>query len=322
MLIKKYQKQFNESIASAENIYIMGHKNIDLDAFGASLGIYSYVKELNSKVAIIIDDEKLESGVETILKKSKEKINYKKSKEVINKITKKTLLIIVDTNQSDRVPNEDLLEKIDNIIVIDHHEFGKKTIKKGYSLISKESSSTCEIIVGLLSIENKTYEPLIMTALLSGIILDTGNFSINVKESTFSSAAYLIRNGADNKLAQTLLKQDISNYLKQEEFLKNVKVINKIAITSTNLNVYNRPEDLARMASRLMQFKGIKASIVIGKLTDNKVGISARSFDEFNVGELMEKFSGGGDKNNAATVVEKKSLKDIRRKIEKLINKL
>ena len=69
MLINNYSRKINKMIKSADEIYIMGHKYIDLDALGACLGMYYYTARLKKDAYIIIDDDSLELSSKKVIEK-------------------------------------------------------------------------------------------------------------------------------------------------------------------------------------------------------------------------------------------------------------
>ena len=60
----------------------------------------------------------------------------------------------------------------------------------------------------------------------------------------------------------------------------------------------------AQIADQLLTIKKIKASFVVGRNTENKTVISARSLGDVNVQVVMEKFGGGGHLTTAAAQVD------------------
>lgn len=312
-----------KQIKKASNIFIMGHKHIDLDAFGASLGFYCYAS-LNKKNAyLIIDDKKLERSVQINIDNYKDKINIIKSASVQKMVNGKSLLIIVDTTKKSLFQNSEIIDLFENIIVVDHHGTGADSIGEDKAVIfnDEEASSTCEILVNMLDSDNYLLPPDVATTVLSGIVLDTNNFVIRTDEDTYYAAYYLARCGADSREVQYLFKEDIKEYIEMQKVITEVKMVKKIAISKGLQTKVYRREELAKIADTILLFKNVEASFVIGK-TDNGIGISARSMGNINVGEIMEEFGGGGDSHEAATIIKDDSLNDVVDKIVKRARKL
>ena len=68
MGIIKERKKLNKEIRKAKTIFLMAHKNLDLDALGSSIGMYMILKGKKKKCYLIIDEKNHEPGVEKILK--------------------------------------------------------------------------------------------------------------------------------------------------------------------------------------------------------------------------------------------------------------
>lgn len=311
MTIIKDKNKLDKMIQKSENVFIQGHKFLDLDAIGSSIGIYEYVKTFKKDVTIIINDRRKESGVKKILDKIGSNYRIMKGKEIKKEVTDKSLTIIVDTNKEYLVQDESLLNSTKNIIVIDHHDLKESSIKKGLLIIDEDTSSTCEMITDLLDCSNIKVKSEVATAILSGIVLDTNNYVLKTRANTYKASYNLTKMGANPKEVQLLLKQNIKDYIARQKVLTNIKIYKKVAITTAKSTIKYRREDLAKIADTLLQFNNVETSFVIGKLDKNTTGISARSTGAINVGDVLEKIGGGGDEHEAGARIENKTIKKV-----------
>lgn len=316
-------KRINKCFKRSSKVFVMGHKDTDLDAFGATIGICCYATSKNKYSYVILDDKKLESSVKKVIEQYNDDICIIKSNEVKKYIDQKSLLVIVDVNKKSLLQNSGILTEFNNILIIDHHGTGLDTIdlSQAQFLIDTTASSTCEIIASLFEYENYILDPNVATTMLAGIVLDTNNFIIKTDMETYRSAYYLSRCGADSRRVQYLLKQNIKEYIEMQKVITEVRVINKIAISRGLQTKTYRREDLAKIADTILLFNNIEASFVIGKV-DGGIGISSRSMGDINVGEVMEKYGGGGDNHEAATKICDKTLNEIFNLIIKEAKKL
>ena len=314
--------KLDDCINSANGIYIMGHRYLDLDALGAAIGIYEYIKSKGKKPIIVINDKKFEKGVKKVLDSLNNTFTIKRSKSVRSKINNKSLLIIVDTNKEYLLQDPSIISMFDNIVVIDHHDSNDQTINNGLIIIDRNASSTCEMITDLIDYEKLEITKEIATIILSGIVLDTNNYVIKTTTDTFRTSYILSKYGADAQYVQFLLKQDLKKYLARQKVLTNVKQIKGIALTSGKSSVIYRREDLAKIADTLLLFDKIEASFVVGKLDDKSIGISARSLGRINVGKLLENFNGGGDEFEAGASIKNTTIKNIEEELKELIKSL
>ncbi|MDD6223610.1 MAG: DHH family phosphoesterase [bacterium] len=321
MKIENYVRNIKQLIKKHKTIFIVGHRDLDLDAIGSSLGMYYITKKYHKDAYIIVDDETHELGVEKIISEQDSDI-FKHSKEIPNLKSNSNLLIIVDTNKINLLPNPEIIEHFNDLIIIDHHQPSMKSIKKGYQIIDPETSSTCQLITELLYDYSVKIPNNIATAILSGIVLDTNNFVLKTDADTYFAAHFLTKQGADPKKVQYYLKQDINDYIIRQQAITNVEVIKgRYAITVGHHNVIYRREELAKIADTLLQFNGIVASFVLGLTSKTMIGLSARSDGTLNVGNIAEGLNGGGDNHNAASQIESTNLIEIKEKLLKEISK-
>ncbi len=326
MAIIKQRSALNKAVRHADTIFLMAHKDLDLDALGSSIGMYMLLKNRRKECYIIVDDMTHELGVEKVLRELEGCIRIIKSENIekyMNSRNSKNLLIVLDTNKTDLVQSKEVLKKIDNKVIIDHHDTGKGTIKEGLLIIDSEVSSTCEMITRLVEFYDIEIESYYATVLLAGIVLDTNNFTLKTNPDTYYAAYYLSNLGASAKKVQYLLKQDIEEYTERQKLLAGIETINgRIAITkATQYTIYRR-EDLARVADTLLYFNNIEASFVIGKIGKDTVGISARSLGNYEIGPILEKLGGGGSSYNGAAKFENIPISKVEQMLKKIIKEM
>lgn len=323
MGIIKERRILNKSIRDAKTIFLMAHKDLDLDALGSCIGMYMILSKRKKDVYIIIDDKTHELGVEKVLIELEGCLNIIKSEDIdkyISSRKNKNLLIVLDTNKKELVQSQEMLKKIDKKIVIDHHDLGKTSIKDCIMINDTEVSSTCEMIAELVEYYDVEIEPYYATVLLSGIVLDTNNFTLKTNPETFYAAYYLTSLGASAKKVQYLLKQDINEYTERQKLMSAIETINnKIAITkATPYTVYRR-EDLAKVADTLLFFNNIEASFVIGKIGKDTIGVSARSLGNYDINKILSKLGGGGSIYNGAAQLEDTTISKVEQQLKEAI---
>lgn len=323
MSIIKERRKINKALRKAKTVFLMAHRDLDLDALGSSIGMNLILKRKKKKCFIIIDDKIHEPGVEKVLRELEGCINIIKSEQIeekMNKNNNKNLLIILDTNKSELVQSQEALKKIDKKIVIDHHDVGKTTIKDATLIIDNKVSSACEMIASLIEHYDVEIDSYYATILLSGIVLDTNNFTLNTTSETFYISYYLTSLGASAKKVQYLLKQDLQEYTERQKLMSAIETIDgNIAFTKATPHTKYRREDLAKVADTLLFFNNIEASFVIGKIGKDTIGLSARSLGNYNIGKILEKLGGGGDTFNGAAKFEKTTISKVEQELKKLI---
>lgn len=302
----------NRLLLSAENsssVMIMSHRHMDLDGFGAALGLYQIIKKYNKKVSILINPEEQDSSIS----KAKEKIHtpvcFVTKEEAMKSVTKDTLLLILDVHKKEMLECPSLLDKTSSVVIIDHHIKGDSIIDTAsFSYIEENVSSTVEIIVDFLKREGEHISSIFATIMLAGMYIDTNNFNIKTSANTYLAGAYLMENGANNVVKQELFQEDRKNIIRRGKLLKNSHMVNKnMIVCMLDKNVYTG-SDLAKIAEELLQFEEVEASFAIGYVEENVVGVSARSLGKIDVEKVMKRLGGGGHKTDAATRLEDVSL--------------
>lgn len=307
-------------LRKSKNVFIMGHKDLDLDAIGSALGIYDFARQMKKHAFIIMNDKKHEAGVRKILEMVDEDI-FVPSSEIRDEYLKDSLLIIVDTNKKNLFQDSNIVSKVSHVVIIDHHDIGEDTLTKAdVSLIDKDASSASELVVEFMYYFSYPVRSMYASFLLSGITLDTNNFTVKTGSKTHQVACFLIEAGADVRFVNTLLKQDLEDYILRQKVITDVEIIHRtIAFAKGSNRVVYKREELAKIADTLLEFNHIETSYVIGKLEDDVIGISARSSGSIHVGKVLALLGGGGDMFDAACRIENQSLKEVESSLKKVL---
>lgn len=306
--MEDFFKQLTKQIKDCEKIIFMTHQNMDLDGFASILALSEVADAFKKVNYILINNKFTNTSINKSLDKLKsEKLffNYIYKKDVTKILTEKTIVIILDVHKPSMVEMPSLLEKCQNIIVIDHHIKCKQYIQNTVlNYINSNMSSTIEIISKYLKFLNKKVNPIVATMMLAGMEIDTNSFNVKTNSSTFYSAAFLMDMGADNILKQELLKEDKDEYIIRQKYIENSYMLNnKIAICTLDNKVVDN-KILAQIAENLLQFDNVEIAYAIGYVSKNKVGISARSIGKYNVEPIMKNLFGGGHATEAATQIK------------------
>ena len=316
---KELKRILTKELLLSKEIFLVAHNNIDLDAFASMAGFSLLAKKYKNKTYIIINDKEIEPATKLAIEKMSSKINIIKLKEVKPLISNRSTLIVLDTNKINRISVKDMINDFKTVIVIDHHTKNQDTIKDAKVFIDEKATSACEIVSSILHSFRVKVPKTFATVLLGGIVLDTNNFMYKMTRKSFYYCYYLSTKGADIDEAQMYFKQDLEEYVNRSKIIANTEIKGEIAIATGKQGKIYKSQDLAKIADLLLEFKGIKTSFAIGHLDKDKIGISARSIKTINAGKLMETFGGGGNKTEAAAIIEDQSIKKVH---EELINKI
>jgi len=312
----------SEIINGSDNVLVMGHRFSDLDCIGSAIGILSCAKAMKTKANILIDKKTTlaSSLVERFEKEYSSDVFVTPEKAMI---TRKTLLVIVDTHRKNFTEYPQILDKVKTVIVIDHHRKAVDFLPNALMFYhDPNASSTCELVTELIQympikVELSAVEA---EALLSGIMLDTKNFILDTGVRTFEAAAYLKSFGADTVKVKTLFSNTLESNKQRNLIVSNAFVIGDCAVSL----VKDKFDDLrvvcSQAADEMLNISNVNASFVLYK-EGNTVNISARSLGKRNVQVMMEALGGGGHLTMAATQIPNSGIDDALKQLKAVIEK-
>ena len=303
-----------ELIGHSSHVFIMGHKNADLDAVGAAVGINCLCRKKGRKANIVID---LENNVsQKLLEELRSEFLYRdvfiSGQEALLMADANSILIVVDTNRPDQVEYMPLLDAIPNVCVVDHHSRAADYISPVVvNLHEPYASSASDLVTEILGyeVEKNDVYPFEAKALLAGICLDTKFFNIRASEWTFEAAAVLRGMGADLIGVKRLLQTDLRDTLDKYEIIKTMRPYrDEIAICP--LLTKTTRVLAAQAADELLNVTGITASFVMYPDNDQVI-VSARSIGSVNVQKILEALGGGGTAATAGAQVKNGEVQDV-----------
>ena len=302
-----------ELIGQSGHVFVMGHKNADLDSLGAAMGVCCLCRKRGKKFSIVIDLEKntVPKLIEEIQSVPQYRDIFISGQDALLMADNRSILIVVDTNRPDQVECQPLLEAITKVCVIDHHRRAADYISPVVvNLHEPYASSTAELVTELLqyAVETKDVMPIEAKSLLAGICLDTKFFNVRTGERTFEAAAALRRLGADTTEVKLLLQNDFQDTMAKYQIIKSSRLYRQeIAIAA--LNTPTTRVLAAQAADELLNIAGITASFVLYP-DEDQVIISARSIGSANVQMILEPLGGGGNTATAGAQMKDTTVKD------------
>lgn len=314
-----------ELMEEAEDIFIMGHTNSDIDAMGASLGVYRLARTIGKKAYIV--STPAGAALDAFMQAAKQEEEYQKAiigkEEAIEKINENSLLVVVDTHKTSYVDVPELLQKTNKIVIIDHHRRGTDFIENALLTFHEVyASSACELVTELLEYSEQEIKltQIETEGLYAGIMMDTKNFTFKTGVRTFEAAAYLRKCGVDIIKVKKWFQSDLETYNKISQIVANAEIVND----TIGISMYEKEEPdtgiiCAKAADELLTISDITASFVIGNL-GNKICISGRSIGDINVQVILEKLGGGGHITLAGAQVEGMSIEEVKQELIIRIN--
>ena len=314
-----------ELISEADNVILMGHSNGDMDSIGSSLGLYRLTKTLGKEAKIV--NETTGIGLDNFLTEAKKTEEYADcfitKQEALDSVKPNTLLIVTDTHKKSYVEVPELLEKVNKIVVVDHHRRSTDYIENAILTFHEVyASSASELVTEILEYSQLDIEltQIEVEALYAGIMLDTKNFTFKTGVRTFEAAAYLRKCGVDIIKVKKWFQSDLHTYQIISKIVSKSEIVNdSIAISTYENDDENANIIAAKAADELLTIGGITASFVLGK-TGDKIYISGRSIGGINVQLILEKLGGGGHITLAGAQLENISMEDAKQELINRIN--
>ncbi|MDD5290101.1 MAG: bifunctional oligoribonuclease/PAP phosphatase NrnA [Patescibacteria group bacterium] len=305
-MINEFNK-IQQALMKAESVLLVGHPRPDGDCLGALSAMADYLISLNKKYEIILDEE-LPNDFDFLAHTEKILVGMKNLK-----MEKYDTVLVLDAGDIKRTGIADFLQDTDHplIIEIDHH-----VTNRGAGDINaiKNISSTCEVIYDFFQHVNFKYQKETATALLTGILTDTGLFAFaNTSGETVKKAAALVARGADFNLIKKRMfnSQQLPELKFLGKFLSRLQFNEKLNILFLVLTKEDLAEEGAEtdiLSNFLQQNKEAEITMVLKEGDDGMIKVSWRS-KKADVARLAKELGGGGHKKAAAFLVKGKLVK-------------
>ena len=311
-------------MSQSSKVFIMGHRNPDMDSLGASLGIHRVAASMGKESYIILDsyNEALISIAEDA--KATGDYEFVSSDKALSLADETSLVVVVDTHRPGLVASMDVINKVNRTVVIDHHRRAEDALPNQLlSYMQSYASSASELVTEVVqyACDKKVLTKMEADALLAGIMVDTNRFAVKAGVRTFEAASWLRRAGADLEKVRSYFQSDADSFRTRAFCAANAKIYDDgIAMSicpgqDPNAQIVN-----SQVADELLSVKGVKASFVAGQDENGQTVVSARSLGDINVQVVMEKFGGGGHFNTAGAQVDMMP-EEILRQIKESLDK-
>ena len=312
-----------ELVADASKVFIMGHKNADLDCIGAAAGVFAIARKRGVPAYIIreLTPTPADDMAHRLAALPEYAGRFVDAQDALLIADSRSLLVVVDTNRPEQVASQELLESCNKVAVIDHHRRAATYITAAaLNFHEPYASSASELAAELLQyiLEPADLLRAESEALLAGIVLDTKHFTMRTGGRTFEAAAFLRRAGADPANVQEYFQNDLEGTIARYDIIRNAKLLREnIAIAQADHTVDR--VTAAQAADELLNLAGIDTSFVLVPAED-KIMISARSAGEVNVQVVLEALGGGGNAATAGAQVSGVSMEEAVRQLTQSIN--
>ncbi len=322
-------QELKQRLQEAKHILITTHKSPDGDAIGSSLGLYMFLKKLNTNVSVVVPDAFPEflnwmSNLDDIVYFD---ANNETARELINK---SDIIFSLDYNALNRIDEmgEVIAQTNSYKVVIDHHQNPQDFAD--YYFVDTDCCSTAQLIFEFVDKldELDKMDKAIAECLYCGIMTDTGSFRYpSTTAKTHQIISEFLKLGADgSKIHQEvydtysekrlrLLGYALSNKMKVFPEINTAY----ISLSQEELKQFDfKRGDTEGLVNYPLSINGIKFAVLITE-KEKDVSMSFRSKGDCYVNEFAAKHFSGGAHIYAAGGKSDLSLEETIKKFEELI---
>ncbi len=317
-----------EEMQSAKRIMITTHERPDGDAIGSLLGLWYWLESQNKEVIPLI--EKPVPSMYSFLPRANQ-IHFLED-ENLPQIDVDTV-VIVDVSSLNRIG--EVSEKIKTshkIVILDHHE----TIEaNGLMGFIDASYAACGEIIAEIFINTETpFTVESAKCLYVAQATDTGGYRYsNTTPRSHRIASALLETQFDLETVNTKIFD--TRTIPQFELLK--RILNHTRIEANGKISYSyltqkdfeqvgaTLEDCHNLVDFLRDIEGITVGILFTEMSSDKTKVSLRSRKEFNSGEFLTQYGGGGHRCAAGGTLNlplEKAKSELIEEIEKELYKI
>ena len=317
----------SEKLRSVDHVFVVGHKNLDMDALGSAVGMQLFSSNVLDESYVVYDAEQMSPDIHRAIQflENEGVTKLLTLDQAMEMVTNRSLLVMVDHSKTALTLSKEFYDLFTQTIIIDHHrrdqDFPENAV---ITYIESGASSASELVTELIQFQNSKKARLSRiqaSVLMGGIMLDTKNFTSRVTSRTFDVASYLRTRGSDSVVIQELAATDFEEYrLVNELILQGQAVQPSILVAQAKDTKEYDTVVISKAADTMLAMSGIEASFVIAKNSQGDISISARSRSKINVQRIMEELGGGGHFNLAAARLTDMTLQEAGDKLKTVIS--
>lgn len=290
-------RQLQFVLERAERILLVAHKRPDPDSAGANRALELYLTDEGKRVAIACYDP-FPENIRGLFQS-----NFLHPDHI--DLAQYDAIIACDSVDRGFHQFAHRVGENQVVVLIDHHP--DITLTGDIVMIDPKYTSTCEILYHFFIHTKTKISKDMATALLTGILFDTGNFQhSNVSPQAMDAASYLMKLGAPlAKISSVLFDhQNISAMKLWGKAFEKARFIpeNGMLVTAvTRADIAEceaTPDDIYQVSSILSTVPEARFALVLSERDHETVRGSLRASEHHgvDVSELAHQFGGGGHK--------------------------
>lgn len=299
---QRFYKEFTTLdyvLHNAQSVLIVPHRNPDLDAVGSAVALYYFIKKHYKKHVIIACFDSMPDSMKEIMPGVLLHQPYALDLDTYD--------VAIGCDSVERGFNEivkDLREDCVTVTIDHHYDI---VLASDVRIIDERYAATCEILYNFFTHVGGTIDKDTATALLAGIIGDTGAFQhANTSAEVLLASADLIKHGASiTRIISTLFaNRKIETLNLWGKALERTKFYQDSGLAVTAITEDNMTGQLANaaeisnIASMLTTVPTVKAALIIYQADKNTIKGSFRAEKHANidVSAIAHTLGGGGHK--------------------------
>lgn len=309
---KKVNARIWDVLTEGSPVVLTSHVRLDGDGLGSSLALWHGLRRAGIRAEVTFPPPV--PGVFHYLTGVDERLT-----DLETELPDRFHLVVIDCGSLGRIGElSEYADRADTIVNIDHHS--THDLFGDVNLIDEQTSSSGELVFGVLNQAEVELTPAIAQCLYTAIMTDTGRFSYsNTTRSAFHICGQLVEAGANpSELSERIYYSPPAEVVRLRGCAINslqLEADGRIATCQLTRETFARtgtqPVDTQGFADIPIAVKGVEGSALLKELSPEhnpeyvKVSLRSRaSTDTVNVCEVAENFGGGGHRHAAGCELE------------------
>ena len=249
----------------SSRIFIMGHKNPDMDSFAAAIGISRLAKTVG-KDAYILLGEYNETMIDMVADAKKTgDYEFVTGERALGLVEDNSLVVVVDTHRRMLVESIELVDQVERLAIIDHHRKAEDALTNPtLSYLESYASSASELVTEILQyrLDKKVLSRYEADVLMAGIMLDTNRFAVKAGVRTFEAASWLRRAGADLSRVRRYFQESPDSFINKANGIVNARILEDgIAMSICEGHSINTQVVNSQVADELLTIKAQRQAL-------------------------------------------------------------
>ena len=309
-----------DTMRTEKAFLVTSHMNPEGDAIGSALAVAISLETIGKEVTVYNQDP------------TPENLRFLPMSDAIvhevNNPRHFDAAIILDCADLNRLGKDaKKIGEIKRTINIDHHKTNDRF--GDFVFIDPDSSSTAEIMYGLIKDIPVRITQEIATNIYTGILTDTGSFCYsNTSAEVLEIAGELVRRGVNPSFVaeEVYERQSVSKLRLLGSALNTLEILDKGRIGSMKVSLPMlmaagaTPDLTENMVNYPKSIRGVEVAVLFRELSKDHYKVSLRSNERVDVADVAKEFGGGGHAKASGCII-RGNLPEVEAQVFNAINK-